>query len=63
VPTGSGPVARNEFVRRCATGDIPSDEPPPVAGIIAAHAPAAARMNVFGRRLFDGDLHAEYSGK
>jgi hypothetical protein len=62
VPAGSGPVARNQFVRRCATGDIPPDVPPPVAEIIAKHAPAAARMNDFCWRLFDGDLHAEYPG-
>ncbi|TDC43779.1 serine/threonine protein phosphatase [Micromonospora sp. KC213] len=62
VPAGSGPVARNELVRRCATGDIPRAVPPPVADIIARHAPAAARMNDFCWRLFDGDLHAEYPG-
>ncbi|BEL04353.1 hypothetical protein Q0Z83_025440 [Actinoplanes sichuanensis] len=62
VPADSGPVARDQFVRRCATGDIPADVPPSVAEIIARHAPAAARMNDFCWRLFDGDLHAEYSG-
>jgi hypothetical protein len=62
APADSGPVARNELVRRCAAGDIPADVPPDVAGIIARHAPAAARMNDFCWRLFDGDLHAEYPG-
>jgi hypothetical protein len=51
VPAGGAPVARNEFVRRCAAGDIPRDVPPPIAEIIARHAPAAARMNDFCRRL------------
>ena len=62
VPAGGGPVARNQFVRRCATGDVPPDVPPPVAEILTRHAPAAARMNDFCWRLFDGDLHAEYPG-
>jgi hypothetical protein len=62
VPADSGPIARDRFVRRCATGDIPPDVPPPVAEIIDRHAPAAARMNDFCWRLFAGDLHAEYPG-
>jgi hypothetical protein len=62
VPAGSGSLARDQFVQRCATGDIPADVPSPVAEIIARHAPAAARMNEFCWRLFDGDLHAEYPG-
>ncbi|MEU9516790.1 serine/threonine protein phosphatase [Micromonospora sp. NPDC048169] len=61
-PVGGGPVARDQFVRRCAAGDIPPDLPPPVGEIIARHAPAAARMNDFCWRLFDGDLQAEYPG-
>ncbi len=62
LPTlaGSGFVARNQLVRRCATGDIPPEVPLPLAEIIARHALAAARMNDFCWRLFDGDLHAEY---
>jgi len=62
VPADSGPIARDQFVRRCATGDISPDVPPPVEQIIARHAPAAARMNDFCSRLFGGDLHAEYPG-
>jgi hypothetical protein len=62
VPAGGGPVARNEYVRRCASGDIPQDVPAAVAEILARHAPAAARMNDFCWRLFDGDIHAEYPG-
>jgi hypothetical protein len=30
------------------------------AAILARHAPAAAKMNAFYWRLFDGDLHAHY---
>lgn len=52
--------ARDEFVRRCATGDLRPDVPPPLARIITGHAPAAARMNDFCRRLYDGDLDAGY---
>ncbi|MFC7531671.1 serine/threonine protein phosphatase [Actinoplanes sp. GCM10030250] len=63
APAGSGPVARDQVVRRCATGGIPPDVPSPVAEIIARHSPAAARMNDFCWRLFDGDLHAEYPGQ
>ena len=63
VPTDGDSVARNRFVQRCATGDIPPDVPAHVAEIIARHAPAAARMNEFCCRLFDGDLHAAYPGK
>ncbi|MGY4644732.1 serine/threonine protein phosphatase [Cellulomonas sp. URHB0016] len=59
-PTG-GPVARNAYVRRCASGDIPPDVPAAVAGVLARHAAAAARMNDFCWRLVDGDIHAQYS--
>lgn len=62
VPASGGPVDRNLFVRRCASGDIPQDVPAAVADILARHAAAAARMNDFCCRLFDGDIHAEYPG-
>jgi len=62
VPASDGPADRNIYVRRCARGDIPEDVPAAVAEILARHAPAAARMNDFCWRLFDGDLHAEYPG-
>lgn len=55
-------AARNAYVRRCASGDIPQDVPPVVAGILARHAPAAAEMNEFCWRLVDGDIHAQYIG-
>ncbi|WP_223410497.1 serine/threonine protein phosphatase [Occultella gossypii] len=57
-----GPAARNAYVRRCASGDIPHDLPAAVADILARHAPAAAEMNDFCWRLFDGDIHAQYRG-
>jgi hypothetical protein len=60
VPAGAGPAVRNEYVRRCASGAIPPDVPAAVAGILARHAPAAARMNDFVWRLYAGDIHARY---
>jgi len=62
VPNTGGPVARNEYVARCAAGHIPDDVPPGVAEILTRHAPAAAKMNAFYWKLFDGDIHAEYPG-
>lgn len=62
MPASGGPVARNEYVLRCAAGHIPADVPPAVAAILTRHAPAAARMNSFYWKLFDGDMHAEYPG-
>lgn len=53
-------AARNEYVLRCAAGNIPDDVPPAIAAILTRHAPAAARMNAFYWRLFAGDLTAEY---
>jgi hypothetical protein len=63
TPTSGGPVARNEYVLRCAAGHIPEDVPPVVAAILTRHAPVAAKMNAFWWRLFDGDIHAEYPGR
>jgi hypothetical protein len=60
VPASGGPVARNEYVVQCAAGHIPDDVPPVVAAILTRHAPAAAKMNAFYWRLFDGEIHAEY---
>jgi len=62
VPASGGPVARNEYVRRCAAGRIPDGLPPTVAAILTRHAPAAARMNSFYWKLFSGDVRAEYPG-
>lgn len=62
VPASDGPVDRNRYVRRCASGDIPQDVPAAVAEILARRAPAAARMNDLCWRLFDGEIHAEYPG-
>lgn len=60
MPTSGGPVARNAYVRRCAAGDVPQGVPAAVAGVLARHAPAAARMNDFCWRLVDGDIHTQY---
>jgi hypothetical protein len=60
VPATGGPVARNEYVHRCATGHIPDDVPPTVGAILARHAPAAATMNSFCWNLFAGDLDTDY---
>lgn len=60
MPAAGGPADRNRYVRRCASGDIPQDVPAAVAEILARHAAAAARMNDFCWRLFDGDLDAPY---
>lgn len=60
VAAGGDPLARNEYVHRCAAGHVPEDVPPTVAEILGRHAPAAARMNGFYWRLFGGDVHAEY---
>ena len=61
LPEQVGPPSiRNEFVARCAEGDIPDDVPPVAAGILARHAPAAAKMNGHYWRLFGGELDAEY---
>ncbi|MBD5786637.1 serine/threonine protein phosphatase [Cellulosimicrobium terreum] len=62
APVTGGPVARNDYVRRCAGGGIPDDVPVVVAGVLARHAPAAAAMNDFCWRLVDGDVHAQYPG-
>ncbi|MFD1149916.1 serine/threonine protein phosphatase [Saccharothrix hoggarensis] len=60
VPAVGGPVARNEFVRRWAAGHVADGVPPGVAAILTRHAPAAAAMNDFYWRLFDGDVGAEF---
>ncbi|USQ78558.1 serine/threonine protein phosphatase [Ornithinimicrobium faecis] len=63
VTSQGGLAARNDYVRRCARGDIPQDVPAAVAGIISRHARAAATMNDFCWRLFDGDVDAVYPGR
>ncbi|WP_238815302.1 serine/threonine protein phosphatase [Nocardia brasiliensis] len=59
LPSGS-PITRNEYVLQCAGGHIPPDVPPAIAAIVARHAPAAAKMNAFIWKLFDGEVHAGY---
>ncbi|MGY3520161.1 hypothetical protein ACVMYR_28015 [Micromonospora sp. PTRAS2] len=58
----SGPTARDAYVRRCATSDIPSSVPSAVAEVLPRHATAPARMTACCWRLFDGDTHAEDPG-
>lgn len=63
---GTGPsrgdfAARNAYVRRCASGDIPHDVPSSVAAVIDRHARAAA-MNEFHWQLADGKIDATYPG-
>jgi hypothetical protein len=60
VPDNGGPVARNEYVVRCAAGQVPAGVPPTIAAILTRHAPAAARLNGFYWKLFGGDFRAEY---
>jgi hypothetical protein len=60
VPALGSPVERNEYVRRCAEGDIP---PGPGAAVLARHAAAAARMNDLYWKLFGGDVDARYSSE
>ncbi|RJO75275.1 serine/threonine protein phosphatase [Nocardia panacis] len=60
TPIRGGPVARNEYVLRCAAGHVPDEAPSAVAPILVRCAPAAARMNAFYWKLFGGDLHAEF---
>ncbi|UAC02362.1 serine/threonine protein phosphatase [Dactylosporangium vinaceum] len=61
VPPTVGFTARDEYIARCATGDIPPDVPAPIAAILRRHAPTAARMNTFCLRLYlNADIHAKY---
>ena len=55
----AGSMGAREYIVQCATGRIPGDVPPTIATILGRHAPAAARMSAFYRRLFDGDFHAQ----
>ncbi|WP_235948720.1 serine/threonine-protein kinase [Nocardia terrae] len=57
-PPASGALARNEYIVRCAGGDIPDDVPAPVAAILARHASAAASMNALLWKLFSGEFPA-----
>lgn len=61
-PTSAGPDldARNQYVLRCANGDVPQDVPTGAGQILTRHSPAAVRMNRFVARLNDGDIDARY---
>lgn len=60
IPATGASIARIRFLRQCADGHIPEGLPPAVTGILTRHAPTAARIYTFYRRLFGGDLHARY---
>jgi hypothetical protein len=60
TPATEPPAARNEYVRQCATGKIPTNVSPAIAAMLTRHAPTAARMNAFYWKLFDGELSAEF---
>lgn len=51
---------RAEFVRRCATGDLPDDLSPTAAGILTRYAAPAWRIFRFYRRLISEDLYTPY---
>ncbi|MFI9814652.1 serine/threonine protein phosphatase [Saccharothrix variisporea] len=53
-------VARNEYVHRCAAGEVPDGVPAVVADVLRRRAATAARMNDFLWALFDGDVTARY---
>ena len=55
----AGSMGAREYTVQCATGRTPGDVPPTIATILGRHAPAAAKMSAFYRRLFDGDFHAQ----
>ncbi|MDG4797732.1 hypothetical protein [Micromonospora sp. WMMD1082] len=57
VPATGGPVARNDYIRRCADGADVVDVPPAVAATIRRYAPVAVAMNDFYWDLF-GDSRA-----
>jgi hypothetical protein len=59
-PSGSDPAGRNDFVRRCAKGEEPSDVPPSAAAIIKRYAPIAVVMNEFYWQLHGEDRTTPY---
>ena len=60
APAGGSSGEGDQYIRRCADGDIPRDLPAAAAAILTRHARTAARMNDFCRRLYGGDIHAAY---
>jgi len=62
LPALGGPVERNEYIERWAAGDTADDVPTVVAEMLNRHAPAAAKLNAFYWKLFDGDLTTEFPG-
>jgi len=52
VPDTGGPVDRNEYIRRCATGVQPAGVAAPASALISRYAPVATVMNDFYWNLF-----------
>src|SRR5690606_32000802 len=46
-PDTGGPVARNDYLRRCAAGGRPGGVSGPIAELISRDAPVASIMNAF----------------
>jgi hypothetical protein len=51
-PATGGPVERNDYIRRCATGAQVVDAPAGVAAVVQRYAPVAVAMNDFYWDLF-----------
>jgi hypothetical protein len=51
---------RNAFVRGCAEGHVPVGLVPAAAAVLARHAPVAAVINEFYRRLHVEDRRTRY---
>ena len=62
APT-AGPVERFAAVRRCAAGQLPADVPPPIAAILARHAPVATVLNDFFWDLYGGSRSTPYPAR
>ncbi|GIG87574.1 serine/threonine protein phosphatase [Plantactinospora endophytica] len=60
TPRTGGPVARNEYVRRCAAGAEVVGVPAEVAAIVSRYAPIAAIVNDFYWDLFGESRTAPY---
>lgn len=60
VPGSGGPVARNEYIRRCAAGAAIAGVPAGVAATIARYAPVAVIMNDFYWDVFGGSPATPY---
>jgi hypothetical protein len=62
VPATGGPVARNEYIRRCAAGAEPAGVPSQLAAVISRYAEVATVMNDFYWDLFGESRTTVYPG-